>query len=237
MTRNLSARRRSVAILFITLAVLVGLLFVVRFTMENRAPPATDFERRCVESAQQSVTSLYREFGFDVRLDPNIDITFSDLITIGEGSTIEVLGLFDRATDSIWLTHFDSESFRSSRLVEMAPPECAYRMLAAHEIAHYFNSKLAPNLHPVIDELVAGYVQFATVDDCDLERCLANCEQCRICSLTLVSIASYVHDPTSFLAGGYRYFASHQNMLVRVLSGNPIIVRDPMMTEYSFDSE
>jgi hypothetical protein len=231
MERVSGFRLRGVGILPVVFVVLVCLVGSVPRTSPVCEIGATEFESRCVDEALRAVMLLYREMGFRVEYGCAVECTFTDRITLGEGSAGDALGQFDRTSGSIRLVHFESEAFQSSHLAHVVSPECAYRMVVAHEIAHAFNWSLSPDLHPVLDELIAGYVQFATADKAQVERCLDQCGYCAIRSLTRLSIAAYVNDPTAFLAGGYRYMSAHRNELTRILSGQPVTTKDPFMID------
>ena len=123
----------------------------------------------------------------------------------------------------------ESEDFQESGPDNLPDLSVKFRLVVAHEFAHYFNARLPVRPNPILDECLAGYIQYAWLDDDTLTPVVEAGTDYTISSLTRVSMLAYRDDPDSFLLAGYLYFRDHPAMLDRCIRGNPPPSRDPAM--------
>jgi hypothetical protein len=177
----------------------------------------------------ENVMAEYQGLGMEPEFEVPCTVTFCDRITMGDRVLESTLGQYNRVTHSIRMVGLGSEIFRNSDHLGIDDWEIAYRVILQHEITHYMNSLLVPQMHPVVDEYVAGYMQFVEVDQQIIDAAVVRWAGGTPIPLSQVSIMRYVAAPKEFLMFGYRYFQRHPASLLRCLrSGGPRI-RDPFM--------
>lgn len=189
---------------------------------------ATPFEQYCAVTAMAYVLAAYADLGAELSPADPCRIIFQDRITV-DGIVIEgVLGRYDSRTATVYMLHFESEDFQESEPDSLPDLATKFRLVVAHEFTHYLNARLPVRPDPVLDECIAGYFQYAWLDDEILAPVLESATDYRISSPARVSMLAYRDEPDNFLLAGYLYFRNRPAMLDRCLRGNPPLSRDPM---------
>jgi hypothetical protein len=190
---------------------------------------ATPFETECALAAMDYVATMYRELGATLSSGQTCRIVFQDEVTIDGEVVYGILGRFDSRDRTVYMLHFESPGFSGSDREGLPDLQSKYRLIVAHEIAHYFNSLLPTQPNPVLDECIAGYVQYTWLEPGLRDLLAEGNSTYEIRTLTGISMLAYRSDPEGFLLAGYRYFRDHPAVLRRSVRGNPPPVRDPSL--------
>lgn len=186
-------------------------------------------ERRCATEAFVTAVKLYESLGIHLPAEPPCTLRFREVVAVAGQEMRDVLGCYDRSSHTITMLPFDAPALEEGTVCCLENRASAYRMVLVHEFAHYLNSLVAPGLDPVIDECIAGYMQFEAFGLTHKEAILENVEPIR--SLHALTIIAYTIDPRSFLIAGHEYFRDHPWTLQMCLSGKAPPIKDPFVME------
>ena len=195
--------------------------------LELRIEGGTPYEQACATDTFAATLAFYRELGMAVDATTPCTIRFTRVVTVAGQEMGSVLACFNRDTSTITMLGAASWALHELAPFGLEDPDVVYRMILAHEFAHYCNFLLSPGLHPVIDECIAGYIQFEVLSD-RLPKGVPEAEL-GMAGLSRLSIIAYANDPQSFLLAAHSYFRDRRAMLRRCLSGNAPPIKDPFM--------
>jgi hypothetical protein len=192
---------------------------------------ATSEEQLMVIEAYLRVTGFYESLGFPVPEDETVTFFFADVLTV-EGEVYErAHGLYRKDARLVRMVSFRSESFQSRTI--LGEPEEAefYTSLLCHEIAHFANTLHNSDMHPVVDECLAAFVQLSVMSAPVRNRFLSRYTEVDFVSYRDISVLTYVLDPPGFIAAAYRYCRDHPRMVRRFLRGDNPMIKDPFFID------
>ena len=192
---------------------------------------ASPEEQEMVIEAYMRVTGFYEKLGFPLPPDEAVTFVFTDVLTVDGKIYEHAHGLYRKDARLVRMVSFRSDSFQSRRILGEPEETELYTSLLCHEIAHFANTVHSPEMHPVIDECLAAYVQLSVMREPAKGGFLADNTEVEFASYRDISVLTYVLDPPGFIAASYRYCRDHPRMTRRFLEGNNPMIKDPFFID------
>lgn len=187
----------------------------------------TDLERNLAEEAVRRVEKFYSEQGFSCSDIEEVKLVFDDMVRIQNRQFEDALAVFNKGTKTIHLLHYESAGY-----VESAPfgifdsPEL-YCSIICHELAHFYNSIVVPEIEPIADEFVAATVQFSQLPGKLREKLIQNASVPPITCPRDLTMNGYILGGSNFLIACHLLACKFPHLLCRVLDGQYIGIKDP----------
>lgn len=193
--------------------------------LEIQPSDGYDEERRRLAETLTKVVKLYLDQGISIPGGAACRVIITEEIA---GSHCEgLLGLYDRSNRTVQIRKVDASLYSSVGCTCIPDAATAFSIVAAHELSHFMNSVFRPDLHPLLDECIASFVQFAILEERQTECIRALPIGLNITSLSRVTLLQYIDNPAEFQIACYSYLSDRRSVVNRCLHGVPPMVRDP----------
>lgn len=214
-----------------TLCIALTIVFLSS-AQELRIDGATEFEASCCRRAWGKVVSGYKALPNFRTPSCSCTVKFVDRLIIGEVEFSGAIGVYDRSRRLIQLLKFSSPVVTEHSRTVPISPTLNYESILVHEFAHHMNFTINPEIHPLVDEAIAGYAQFSYLPEEQRRIMLRELCDFEIDNLRRTTLLRYFDDPRGFLGAGYRYFADSPCRLRDCLRpGEGHYIKDPFFTE------
>lgn len=189
----------------------------------------TELERDLAEEAVHRVEKFYSELGFPLRDTKEVKLVFDDTVRIQDQQIEYALALFNKRTNTIHLLHYESAEYVASAPFGVSNSTELYCSIICHELAHFYNSGVVPQIEPIADEFVAATVQFSLLPGKLREQLLQRASVPSISCPRDLTMNGYLLGGSNFLIACYLLAGKCPHLLCRVLQGQSIGIKDPFL--------
>jgi hypothetical protein len=191
----------------------------------------TEFERRIIHDAHQSVIDYFTREGFVTTINLVPTVIVEENIHVDGKHVPDALGLYQPESRSIHLLPITSRRFEQRRILGVGINEETYRSIVVHEFAHFVMSVLVPDLQPAIDELIASTVQLTLMDPETRSEIISLVEPIDIQGIRNVQMGLYWSNPDGFFVGAYQFCHTRRALFENIIRGRGPRIKDPLTCE------
>ncbi len=188
---------------------------------------ATVFEQSCAEKAAAAVKEMYQQLSFASLRDELPRVIFMDTVSVGSKNIDWALAIYDRSENTVRICHYLSAFFQDNDRFDGCSRRAVYYSILVHELAHFKNSMISPDLPPAVDEAIAGFVQYSLMDPALREHLLKKISS-GFGSYRDVVLSNYINGPDDFLGSAYLYLKDHPLIIRRWLLHQEPLPKDPL---------
>ena len=189
----------------------------------------TELERDLTEEAVRRVEKFYSELAFSFRDIKEVKLVFDDSVQIQNREFEDALAVFNKRTHTIHILHYESAGYKASAPFGLFDSPELYCSIICHELAHFCNSVLVPEIEPIADEFVAATVQFSLLPGKLREQLIENAPVPPITCPRDLTMNGYILGGSNFLIACYLLAGKFPQFLCRVLDGRHIGIKDPFL--------
>ncbi len=189
----------------------------------------TKLEQDLAEEAVRRVEKFYLEMGFSLRDPKEVKLIFDDTVRIQDQQIEYALALFNKRTNTIHLLHYESTEYVANAPFGVSNSTELYCSIICHELAHFYNSVVVPQIEPIADEFVAATVQFSLLTGKLREQLLKRAPVPSITCPRDLTMNGYLLGGSNFLIACYLLAGKCPHLLCRVLQGQSIGIKDPFL--------
>ena len=217
----------------ISILVFTSLFNVHAEEMSIEISEGSELEQSLAEDAYRTVISWYSELGFHIDIDVPSKVLVQDVINAEGRQAPEAFGLYNPETNQIHLVGYRSDIFQNGNFLGSEPCEDLYMSLIVHELTHFSNARLQPEMSPAFDELVAATVQFETMEPSLRTRVIEGASPLSFSSVSEITLSRYWDSPIGFLVGAYLFSQRLPVFVKNLLNGRGPKLKDPLFVEWS----
>lgn len=189
----------------------------------------TELERDLAEEAVRRVENFYSEQGLSYSDTKEVKLVFSDTVQIKNVQFEDALAVFNKSTKTIHLLHYESAGYVARAPFGLFDSPELYCSIICHELAHFYNSIVVPEIEPIADEFVAATVQFSLLPGKLREQLIENAPIPPITCPRDLTLHGYILGGSNFLIACYLLAGKFPHLLCRVLDGQYIGIKDPFL--------